>query len=857
MKVYELAKKLEITSVLLMDKIRKEWKLPVKTHMETLTPKMAQEIEKKFHSSQKKSKKTSAKTSTQRKKTTIKKTTVKKTTVKKTATKKTITKKAGDKKVSSVKKKSTVVKKTKKQSSGKAIKPPILTDEEVKQQEVKPQVKRKLIIRRTTEEKKEQDKQAASNKLSPSSLKESTPSTVTQPEGHKSIRLDLVSVKTTNPLDESFWNTKTEAPEPVKKQPKKPIAEKDVSSKFNATDFRKREVIFQPRKKRIAQAGEFKNTEITTPKSLKMILKVHGEMTIENLCKKMGLKKQVLVRKLKEEGVDIKELRVLDFDTISLIVPSFGFEAKNTKQTEKELLDNLEQKANKEKKITLVPKPPVVTIMGHVDHGKTTLLDTIRKTKIAEKEAGGITQHIGAYSVSLDGKPITFIDTPGHSAFTAMRSRGAQATDIVVILVSAADAVMPQTLEALNHAKAAKTPIIIAISKMDVPGANPEKIKQQMAEQEIVSEDWGGETSFIPISAIKGEGIKELLEQIQLVAEMQELKCQPDSLAKGVVLEARIEKGFGSVVSLLIQDGTLKSGQNVVAGECIGKIRQLKNEKGEVVKEVQPGFPIEAIGFNKLPQAGDTFYTVADEKTAKKLMNFKKDANHKLEVQPTLTTEEMLLKMEEFSKEEKRELNIVLKTDVNGSLEALKTSLEQIKSDEVSMKVIHSGAGAITESDVLLASAISGIVLGFNVRPDGKASKLAKEKSIDIYTYSIIYELLDQVKKLMLGLLKTEFTEEEQGQVEVREVFHISKIGTVAGSYVTSGQISRDSLIRIVRDGRLVHEGTISGLRRFKEDVKQVGTGFECGISIVNFNDIKPKDVLEAYTKKEKIRTEL
>ena len=834
MKVYELAKKLEVKSVFLMDKIRKEWKLPVKTHMEALTPEMVKKIEEKFYASQKSSSKKPA----ERKKKSVKKATSKKTTSKKTA---------------SVSKKEKPAKKTvtKKQS----IK--TTTDDLSLQEETQkpPAVPRKFIIRRKAEEKPATESPVAASSPHKEEKEDSSSPSTSRLSASKSIRMDLVSVKTTDPLDESFWEKQEEA-EPVKKQPKKPIAEKDVSSKFNATDFRKREVIFQPRKKRTAQTGEFKKTQITTPKSHKRVIKIHGETDIENLCKKMGIKRKALVKKLKEEGVNTKGLSRLDFETIALIIPSFGFEAKNTKQTEKEILEQLEEKKAETKENPLSAKPPVVTIMGHVDHGKTTLLDKIRKAKVAEAEAGGITQHIGAYSIYLEGKPITFIDTPGHEAFTAMRSRGAQVTDIVVIVVAASDGVMPQTLEALNHAKAAKTPIIIAINKMDVPGANPDKIKQQLSEQNIVPEDWGGDTSFIPISAIKGEGIKELLEQIQLVAEIQELKCQPSAPAKGVVLEARREKGLGCIVSLLVKDGTLKSGQNILAGECAGRVRQMKKAQGQIVKEVPPGFSVEVIGFQDLPQAGDTFHIMTNEKAAKDLLNLRKNESQSSEVQPDLSPEEMLLKMQQ-AKEEKPEFNIVLKADVHGSLEALKSSLEQIKSEELNLKIIHAGAGAITESDVLLASTVSGIVLGFNVRPDGKATKMAREKSVEIYTYSVIYELLDQVKKIMLGLMKAEFVEEDQGQAEVRDIFHISKVGTVAGCYVTKGQIPRHSFIRLVRDGQLVHEGKLSSLKRFKEDVRQVGEGFECGISLENFNDIKPKDVLEAYTKKEQARTEL
>lgn len=835
MKVYELAKKLEVKSVVLMDKIRRDWKIPVKTHMATLTPEMIKIIEDKFYSSQK----SKAKTSPRKKKTIVKK--------------------------SSAEKKTRPVKKrvVKKQSTDVKVKPdssPVIKQKPEAQKAVS-KVQRKVIIRRKktsvspkeSSAKKVATPQKKSTELS-SSRENTSASSLNPSMTSKNIRLDLVSVKTTDPLEEGFWDkAEGKQDESVKKQPKKPLAEKDISSKFNATDFRKREVIFQPRKKRTMTLGEFKRTPITTPKSHKRVIKIHGEMSIDGLCKKMGIKKTTLLKKLKTENMYTSGLSSLDFDTIALIVPAFGFEAKNTKQTEKEILEKWE--SSSKNNVTLVPKPPVVTIMGHVDHGKTTLLDYIRKSKVAQKEAGGITQHIGAYSVFLGKNPITFIDTPGHEAFTAMRSRGVQVTDIVVIIVAADDGVMPQTLEALNHAKAAKTPIIIAMSKMDTPGANPEKIKKQMSEQGIVPEDWGGDTSFIPISAVKGEGIQELLEQIQLVAEMQELKCQPEGSAKGVVIEARKEKGFGSIVSLLVKDGTLKLGQNIVAGDFTGRIRQMKNDQGKIIKEVQPGFPVEAIGFQELPQTGDSFYTVTNDKALKNWIAVKKEKNQNLKTPAqTLNSEEILLKMEQS---QKQEFPVILKADVQGSLEALKTSLENIKSDEISIKLIHLGMGAISESDVLLASTVSGIIFGFNVRPDSKATKAAKEKSVEIHVHTVIYELLDQVKKLLLGLLKTEFTEEDQGQAEVREIFHISKGGTVAGCYVTSGQVSRHSLVRVVRDGRLIYDGKISGLKRFKDDVTQVGLGFECGLSLENFNDIKPKDIIESYIKKEKPRTEL
>ena len=913
MKVFDLAKKLNLKSTDLMKTI-KLLKLPVRSHMVELTPEQVEQINQfldpKASSKKTSTKKTSSKKTTSKKatkktsltiastkttkkastkttsskklstkkatsKTTTKKTSTKKatskTTTKKPSTKKvtskTTTKKSSTKKATSkttTKKPSTkkVTSKitTKKTSTKKATKTRIVKPS-TPEVEMDPKPKKptsRIIIRRKTDEKsiKTEDSDATSS----SSEKSEEKLVSSVGSSSKSMRLDLVSVRSTNPLEEEFWNKEDEEKKQEelaedKKQPKRPIAEKEISSKFNATDFRKREVIFQPRKKKIAQLGETKSTQITTPKSHKRVIKVHGDMSFEKLCKKLGLKRKVLIKKLKSEGLDTSDLTVLDYETIALITPDFGWTAKNTKQTEKEILEKLENKEVQDKKREA--KPPVVTIMGHVDHGKTTLLDTIRKTKVAEGEAGGITQHIGAYSVSLDGKPITFIDTPGHAAFTAMRSRGAKVTDVVVILVAADDGVQPQTLEALNHAKLAETPYIIAISKIDVPGANIDRVKQQMSEHGAVSEDWGGDISFVPISGLKGEGIKELLEQIQLLAEIQELKYNPEALAKGVTLEARKEKGLGCIVSLLVQEGVLSVGSTLVVGEQISRVRQMKNDQGQVVKTMPAGFPVEMVGLNDLPQAGDTFCVVKNEKSARDLIALRKSENQVEVLDVELSPEELLEKLKAQTEAKKEILHLVLKADTRGSLEALKKSLEEIKSDEVDLKIIHSAAGAITESDVLLASTVSGSVFGFNVRPDGKATLASKEKSVSIYSYSVIYQLLDEVKKRLLGLLKADFVEENQGEAEVRDIFHISKIGTIAGCYVKKGKILRSSFARLIRDGRLIYEGPLSSLRRHKDDVKQVGEGLECGISFETFNDIKPKDIIECYIKKEQARTEL
>lgn len=823
MKVYELAKNLSVTSVFLMDKIRREWKLPVKSHMEALTPELVEKIKEKFKGDQDK--------------------------------KPVVT--AGRKKTTKFSRKSKMVEKKVSSSTNEqtSVVKKMLKGQKEEQNSQKPLEKEsrpsKKIIRR-----KKADQPVLKPLSTETAKKGQLVSAILETETADAKKQEQMEDKLSAPSLDKLWDVSREE----KKPPKKPGSEKVTHSKFQAADFRKREVIFQPKKKRLVISGEAKKTKITVPKSHKRIVRVYGEMSVKSLADAMGVKLGVVLKKLKAEGMDLKEKDILDFDTAALLVPEFGFEAKNIKKTEKELLKTLSNSqavGSKEEKTEI--KPPVVTIMGHVDHGKTTLLDTIRKARVAAGEAGGITQHIGAYSVSLEKKFITFIDTPGHEAFTAMRSRGARSTDIVVIVVSAVDGVMPQTVEALNHAKASGTPIIVAINKMDVEGADVEKIKKQMSEHEIVSEDWGGEIGFVPLSALKGDGVKDLLERILLVTELQELKFYPERLASGVVIEARLEKGRGVVVIFLVQDGILRAGQNILAGESIGRVKQIKNDRQEIVQAVKAGFPAEVTGFETLPQAGDRFDVIVDEKTGQQLIEARKRERKEQNIStsaPTLSPEELLLQA--HSAESKaQELNVVLKADVAGSLEALKSSLENLRGEKVSLKIIHAAVGGITESDVLLASVVSGVVLGFNVRPDSKALKKAKEKDVRIQIGSVIYEILDQIKPLLLGLLKPEIVIEEKGQTEVREIFHISKVGTIAGCYVLSGEIQRNSFVRLVRDGRLIHEGKISSLKRFKEDAKEVKSGFECGISLESFNDIKPKDILETYIKKEVERTEL
>lgn len=621
----------------------------------------------------------------------------------------------------------------------------------------------------------------------------------------------------------------------------------EVEIKFSPTEFRKREVVFQPKKKKIQIKGAGQKTMITTPKATKRVIRVFDTMTVGELSDQIGVKAPVLIKKLMSGGVMATMNTGLDFDTISLMVPEFGFEAINAAHSEDEIIASL---AFGDLEAEMVGRPPVVTVMGHVDHGKTSLLDAIRKANVASKEAGGITQHIGAYQVNTaGGNLVSFIDTPGHEAFTAMRARGANVTDIAIIVVAADDGVMPQTAEAISHAKAAGVPIIIAMNKMDKSSANPDRIKNQMTEFELVPEEWGGSTMFMPVSATTGAGIPELLEAIMLVAEVQELKANPKRSATGTVIESRLEKGKGHVATLLIKDGTLEVGQLFVAGQVLGRIRSMTNDKGELLKTAGPSQPVEVTGLEESPAAGDRFDVCKDEVSGQRLVSARKRkalADQTNQAAPTLEQIFSKVKAGDF-----RELGLVIKADVMGSLEAIRSTLEKLKTEEVSVKMIHTGIGAVNESDVLLAATSGGMIIGFNVRPDANAARVAKERKIEIKTYSVIYNLSDDIKKAMSGLLKPSIVDKDLGRAQVRETFTVPKIGTIAGCAVTEGKITRNSLLRLVRDGRLIYEGRISSLRRFKDDAKEVASGFECGIGIENFNDIKVGDVIEAFTREE------
>ena len=619
--------------------------------------------------------------------------------------------------------------------------------------------------------------------------------------------------------------------------------EEEVAT-FSQTEFRKREMVFQPKKKKGLLNRESRRTEITTAKASKRLVKVNESMSVADLAQEMGVKAAQITKALMTQGVVAALNTQLDFDTISLIAPEFNHEAINVHQTVAEMLADT---AYGEMDAETITRSPVVTVMGHVDHGKTSLLDAIRKADVVAGEAGGITQHIGAYRVTTEhGHVITFIDTPGHEAFTAMRARGANATDIVVIVVAADDGVMPQTAEAINHAKAAKVPIIVAINKMDRPNANVEKIKQQMTEFELVPEEWGGSTIFCPVSALKKTGISELLEQIYLTAEMEDLKANPKRSATGVVIESRVDKGRGPVATLLVQDGTLRVGQFFVVGTVSGRVRSLINDKGERVTEAGPSIPVEVLGLSEAPMAGDRFDITEDERAAQDIAATRKAQALKANTSgPKVSLEDIFSKMQN---KDLKELAIVLKADVAGSVEAIKGMFDKVGTTEVKLKIIHAAVGGINESDVLLAQTAKGIVVGFNVRPDGGAASLAKQQSIEVKTYSIVYELMDDMKKALSGMLTPDIIEKQLGRAEVRNIFSVPKLGTIAGCAVVDGKITRQAQLRLVRDGKIIYTGKLTSLKRFKDDAKEVASGYECGIGIENYNDLKVGDVIEAFT---------
>lgn len=578
-----------------------------------------------------------------------------------------------------------------------------------------------------------------------------------------------------------------------------------------------------------------------------IVVQIPEEITVADLAEKLKKTGAEIVKKLMMLGIMATINQTIDFDTAALIAEDFG--AKVEKEiivTEEDILFNDVE----DDPASLKPRSPIVVVMGHVDHGKTSLLDAIRETNVIATEAGGITQHIGAYRVSTNGKEITFLDTPGHEAFTAMRARGAQVTDIAILVVAADDGVMPQTIEAINHAKAAKVNIIVAVNKMDKEGANPDRVKQELTEYGLVPEEWGGDTIVVPVSALKKEGIDHLLEMVLLVSEMQELKANPDRLAKGTVVEAKLDKGRGPVATVLVQNGTLRTGDVLVAGTAVGRIRAMMDDKGRKVKSAGPSVPVEILGLSEVPEAGDVFYAVEDEKKAREVVEKRKEKikEEQFKSQHKVSLDDLFNQIKEG---EMKELNIIIKADVQGSAEAVKQSLEKLSNNEVRIKTIHTGVGAITESDVMLATASNAIIIGFNVRPDSGARASAEQQEVDIRLYRVIYNAIEEMEAAMKGLLEPTYKEVILGHAEVRATFKVSGVGTIAGCYVTDGKITRNSQVRIIRDGVVVHEGVLASLKRFKDDAKEVASGYECGIGIEKFNDIKEGDVIESFMMEE------
>lgn len=599
-------------------------------------------------------------------------------------------------------------------------------------------------------------------------------------------------------------------------------------------------------KEKAAEQVEENNIELEAlPSGTKV---VNVPITVKGLAEQIEKTTSQIIMALMKLGVMANINQNLDEDTVVLLGEELGVNIVVDKVEEEEVEEGLELFEDKES--DLKPRPPIITVMGHVDHGKTSLLDAIRKTNVTDREAGGITQHIGASEVVLKGQKIVFLDTPGHEAFTAMRARGAHATDIAVLVVAADDSVKPQTVESISHAKAAGVPIIVAINKMDKPGANPDKVKQDLTEYGIVVEDWGGDTIAVPVSAKTGEGIVNLLEMILLQAEMLELKANPNRLAMGTVIEARLDKAKGPVATLLVLNGTLQSGLSVVAGTCSGRIRAMTNYKGDAIRKAGPATAVEILGLTEVPEAGDTFHAVREDKVAREIAEHRRSKLREevMAKNASVTLEQLFSQIEEG---EVKELNLIIKADVQGSVGALTTSLEKLQNENVKVKIIHSGVGTVTESDIMLASTSGAIIIGFNVRPTTAVSTMADREGVEIRTYSIIYEAIEDIESALVGMLDPEFKEVVMGKIEIRDTFKVPGVGTVGGAYVLEGKVARNAQIRLVRDGIVIHEGKISSLKRFKDDAKEVNAGYECGIGIENYNDIKEGDIIEAFKMEE------
>ncbi|OPJ61811.1 translation initiation factor IF-2 [Clostridium oryzae] len=626
--------------------------------------------------------------------------------------------------------------------------------------------------------------------------------------------------------------------------------EEDIVSKYEEI-YVKDQVFTKNKKKNKSRINDEVQEDNKKEQEDGTIIEISNTITVKELSEKLNKPSTEVIKQLIFLGVMAAINQEIDFNTAEKLAAKFDVQVV----LKEENADNNIEEEEEEEDTKAIKRPPVVTVMGHVDHGKTSLLDAIRKARVTETEAGGITQHIGAYTVNIGEEKITFLDTPGHEAFTAMRARGAQLTDVVILVVAADDGVMPQTAEAINHCKAANVPMIVAINKIDKPDANPDRVKQELSEYGLLAEDWGGDTICVPVSAKNKLGIDSLLEMVILSAEMLELKANPKRKAKGTVVEAKLDKGRGAIATLLVQNGTLHVGESIIVGTTYGRIRAMFDDKGKKIKSAGPSIPVEILGLSEVPVAGDKFNVVKDEKTARQMAESRKEKiKNETQSMHKVSLEDLYSQIKEGKV---KELDIIVKADVQGSIEAVKQSLEKLSTEDVKVRVLHGGVGAITETDVTLASASNAIIIGFNVRPDANASIMSEKENVEIKTYRIIYDAIEDIKSAMIGMLEPDYKEVVLGRVEVRQTYKISNVGTVAGCYVLDGKITRNSDIRIIRDGIVILETKLDSLKRFKDDVKEVNAGYECGLSIEKFNDIKVGDVVEAYTMQEVKREHL